>query len=228
MRQTATVRANLTKEEVKMKRISHQLPESHEVAHIILGDDYITPEETMEAYGFSYTGKQLRHFADTLPDLQTILWLRANRYMLCAELPTEMNLLEIKGLDDKLFYSKIEKYAEYGHKFSSDDKVNAGEWLAIRKGAVPNSFSKTWREQQNLLTEVEYVPNITEVSYAVTAYCKIRGVFLLQSYYVRTSSIVYGRHIHAGRFDADGLIVHFWNDQSHIDFGISSALKLPL
>ena len=208
--------------------VTNQLPEGHELACLILGDDYITTEEVATAYGVSYTDEQLEHFADSLPDTQTILWLRANGYMLIAGPPTEMNLLEVRELDNKLFYSKTEGWwSESNQTFSREDKVACGEWLAIRKDEVPNSFSKTWKEQQDLLSEVEHVPNAPEVSYAVTAYFKVRGIYLLRGKYIRTSSVsAGGGHVGVGGFDEGGLSVdHYWDDRRDDDLGVASARK---
>lgn len=208
--------------------VTNQLPEGHELARLILGDDYITPEEVANAYGTSYTDEQLEHFADTLPDTQTILWLRANGYMLIAGPPTEMNLLEVWELDNKLFYSKTEGWwSESNQTFSREDKVACGEWLAIRKDEVPNSFSKTWKEQQDLLGEDEHVPNAPEVSYAVTAYFKARDIYLLRGKYVRTSSVsADGDRVYVGLFDGGGLSVNdFWSGDRGSDIGVSSARK---
>ena len=210
----------------KLEVDTNQPPEGHKLARLILGDDYITPEEVATAYGVSYTDEQLEHFADTLPDTQTILWLRGNGYMLIAGPPTEMNLLEVRELENKLFYSKTEGwYAEEKQKFAQDDKVACGEWLAIRKEAVPNSFSKTWNEQKDLITEDEHVPNAPTVSYAVTTYYKVRGIYLLRGKYVRTSSVsADGNHVGVGRFDGGGLVVSdCWVDHRHGDLGVSSA-----
>jgi len=206
--------------------VTNQLPEGHELARLILGDDYITAEEVATAYGVSYTDEQLEHLADTLPDTQTILWLRANGYMLIAGPPTEMNLLEVRELDNKLFYSKTEGwYSKDKEKFAREDKVKAGEWLAVRKDEVPNSFSKTWKEQQDLITEDEYVPNAPEVSYAVTAYFKVRGIYLLRGKYVRTSSVdAGGGHVDVGNFDEDGLNVNnYYDDNRNDNIGVASA-----
>lgn len=208
--------------------VTNQLPEGHELARLILGDDYITPEEVATAYGTSYSDEQLEHFADTLPDMQTILWLRANGYMLIAGPSTEMNLLQVRELDNKVFYSKTEGwYAKDKEKFARTEVVKAGEWLAIRKDEVPNSFSKTWQEQQDLITEDEHVPNAPEVSYAVTAYFKVRGIYLLRGKYVRTSSVdADGDHVYVGDFGGGGLRVDdYWDDDRDDRIGVSSARK---
>lgn len=209
--------------------VTTKLLEGHELARRILGDDYITPEEVATAYSVSYTDEQLEHFADTLPDTQTILWLRANGYMLIAGPPTEINLLEVRELENKLFYSKTEGwYAKNNQTFSRKDKVVAGEWLAIRKEEVPNSFSKKWKEQQDLITEDEYVPNAPTASYAVTAYYKVRGIYLLRGKYVRTSSVsAFNHRVRVGYFDGDGLHVDdYWDGNRRGDLGGSSARKL--
>jgi hypothetical protein len=205
--------------------VTNQLPEGHELARIILGDDYITPEEVAKAYGLSYTDEQLGHFESTLPDVETILWLRANGCMLIAGPPTEMSLLEVRELENKLFYSRW--YAKSKEKFTKTDVVQVGEWLTIRREAVQNSLDKTWEEQQDLITEVEHVPNASEVSYAVTAYFKVRGIYLLKDVYVRTSSVdADGNHVCVGIFDEGGLSVnHDWDDNRLSYIGISSARK---
>jgi len=208
--------------------VTNQLPEGHELAHLILGDDYISPEEVANAYGVSYTEDQLKHFGDTLPDEKTLQWYRTHGYMLVAGPSTELNLLEVRELDNKLFYSKTEGwYAENKHTFAREDKVACGEWLAIRKDEVPNSLRKTWKEQQDLITEVEHVPNASEVSYAVTAYFKVRGIYLFRGKYVRTSSVsAGGGRVSVGVFVEDGLFVNNYYVDYRCDcFGVASARK---
>ncbi|MDP3988977.1 MAG: hypothetical protein Q8P93_01960 [bacterium] len=207
------------------KVVTKQFPECYNLARLILGDDYITPT------GVHYTKNQLQHFVDTMPDVQTILWLNANGYMLVAGPPREMNLLEVRGFDNKLFYSMAEGwYAGDNQTFAKNDKVSAGEWLAIRKEEVPGSFSKTWKEQQDLITEVEYVPNASEVSYAVIAYFRVCGIYLLRGKYVRTSSVsLNGSHVDVGDFDGGGLnISSDWDYGRSDGIGIASARKLTL
>ncbi|HEC33005.1 MAG TPA: hypothetical protein ENI63_01965 [Candidatus Kaiserbacteria bacterium] len=206
-----------------------QLPEGYELARLILGDDYITPEEVATFYGFSYTDEQLEHFTDTLPDIQIISWLRANGYMLMAGPPTDLRLLQGRELDNQLFYLSIKvSCAEDKKKFVQYSMVKAGEWLAIRKEAVPNSFYKTWKETAILLTEVEYIPNVTEVIYAVATYRAVRGIYLFRRKFVRTSSAdELGHHILVGFYDEDGIEIDIYlNDVCDCSVGIPSARRL--
>ncbi|MDP3955701.1 MAG: hypothetical protein Q8Q18_00435 [bacterium] len=155
--------------------VTNQLPEGHELARLILGDDYITPEEVATAYGVSYTDEELEHFADSLPDTQTILWLRVNEYMLIAGIPVGMHLLQIRGLASELVYTQEKGWFSEDHQdFAKNYKVSTGEWLAIRKGEVPNSSCK----KLDLLSKVEHVPNAGEVKFAVTSYLGVRGIYL--------------------------------------------------
>ena len=212
--------------------VTPQLPEGKDLCRLILGDDFLSPEDVAKVYGFSYSDEQLEHFAETLPDFNTLTWLRSNDYMLVATPPTDHNLLQVRDLGNQLFYSKSEGwYTEDSQKFSRDDVVKAGMWLAIRKEPYPNSLRKTWDEQTALLTDDEHVPNAAEVSYAVTAYSKVRGIYLLRyllrGVYVRTSSVsAGGDRVFVGFFDGGGLrVTHYWDSNRRRGLGVSSSRK---
>ncbi len=204
--------------------VTNEFPEGHELVRFIFGDDYITPEEIAVAYGVSYTDEQLEHFADTLPNIETILWLHANGYILIAGPRAEMNLLQVRKLDNELLNLE---YDESDQKLAQTDVINAGQWLAIRKDEVPDSFDKLWGEQQNLLTEIEYVPNAPEVSYAVAIYYKVRDIYLLHGNHVRTSSVNKDNNHVMVNVDKNGLHVNiYWDKRHHCNVGVSSALSL--
>jgi len=208
--------------------VTSQLPEGYELARLILGDDFLSPEDMAKAYGWSYSDEQVANFADTLPDFDTLMWLKSTGSILQATPPTDSNLLQVRDLDNQVFYRKKDGwFAEKKHTFSREDVVKAGQWPMVRKGLYPDSKSKTWKDQQNLLTEVEYVPNAAEMSYAVTAYFKVRGVYLLKGVYVRTSSVdADGFRVFVGYFDSDGLSVgHCYDDGRDDRFGVSSSRK---
>jgi hypothetical protein len=203
-----------------------ETPKGYALATLILGDDFISHEDVANAYRFHYSDEQVEAFAYTLPDEKTLQWLRTNGYMLWATPPSEMNLLQVRDLDNQLFYSKSEGwYAESQLTFSREDVVKAGQWLMVRKEPYPNSRKKNWDEQQKLLTEVEHVPNAPEMAYAVTAYYKVRGVYLLKGVYVRTSSVdADGGRVIVGLFDGDGLYFGRYSaDFRHDDLGVSSS-----
>lgn len=204
------------------------LPEGVDLARMILGDDFISPQEVAAAYGFSYSEDQLAHFANTLPDFETLMWLRTNGYMLVAVPAFDQNLLGVHALDRSLFYRKNDGdgwFEDEKHTFSRTDMIRGRQWLMLRKGDVPNSRSKNWNEQSKLVASPERVPNVAEVCYGVTVYRKVRGIYLLPNFYVRTSSVdADGYRVSVGDFDERGLSVdYFWGDDRHDDLGVSSA-----
>lgn len=206
--------------------VTPTLPAGEDLARLVLGDDYVSPEDVAKTYCWSYSGGQLANFANTLPDFEELMWLRSNGYMLVATAPTDMNLLRVRDLDNQLFYSKSEGwYAESQHTFSRENVVKAGGWLAIRKEPYPDSRNKTWADQKKLLCENERVPNAPEVSYAVTTYHKVRDVYLLGNVWVRTSSVdADGNRVSVGNFDSVGLRVNrYWGGYPDSYLGMSSA-----
>ena len=199
----------------------------YDLARTILGNDFISPEEVAEKRKLTYSDELLQHFAETLPSDEVLGWLRVNGFVLMAGPPTPMSLLEIRELNNQLFYSKSEGwFASDNQKFSRGDKVTA-QWLMFREKIVPNSTNKNWDEQQKLLSEVEYVPNAAELCWGITTYKEVRDVLLLPDIYARTSSVdADGYRVYVGHFDGDGLLVRDYSDgYCHDHLGVASARK---
>jgi hypothetical protein len=208
-----------------IRRFSAVTP-NYDLARTILGKDFISPEEVTKSRGIVYTDDQLAKFGDTLPSQEVLVWCRDNGYMVVAGPNKPMSLLEIRDLKSEYLYSKTGGwYAKSKEAFSRSDKADT-RWIMVRKEPVPESIRKTWSEQQALLSKVEVTPNVAEVVWAVTTYKAVRGVYLLPSIYVRTSSLDSGgRHVVVGRFDAEVLLVFHWLAY-RIDYvGVSSARK---
>ena len=208
-------------------------PEGEDLCRLILGDDFLSPKDVGEAYGLSYSDDQTMNFTKTMPDTETVLWLRHNGYMLVATPPSDMNLLQVRDLDNPLFYPKSEgclAHPSSPQQFCREDKVTkikAGQWLMARKEPYPNSHGKTWDDQKDLLQEVERVPNAAEVAYVVITYSAVRGVVLMQGVYVRTSSVsAAGYRAFVGGFDDAGLRIGCdQSDNRDDNIGVSSSRK---
>jgi len=193
----------------------------------ILGDDFISPEEIAAARGLTYTDDQIAELESTLPDRETLEWLRRNDFMLVAGSPRDMSLLDIRELERSYLYSKEGGwYNNESEKFARNDKVTC-RWLMLRKGIVPNSTSKTWGEQEKLLSDLEVVPNAAEQVWGMTVYKAVRGVYLLGGLYARTSSVdSSGYRVIVGVFDDYGLDVNYWSDGTRdSDVGVASSRK---
>jgi hypothetical protein len=207
-----------------VRRFSAKQPD-YASAQAILGNDFITPEEVAKARpGVVYSDEQIAALASTLPSADVLRWCKDNGYAVTPAPPTAMSMLDVRELATGNFYSKTGGwYAD--QKFARKDKTSFG-WLAIRKTPVPNSTSRTWSEQQQLLSGVESVPNAAEMTWFITTYFAVRGVRLFRGVYVRTSSLDSDdSHVLVGYFGGYGLHVSCWRDGRHGSIGLASARK---
>ena len=191
----------------------------------ILGQDFISPMDIAKARGIAYTREQLSEFWDTLPPREVLEWCHEHNYVLLAGPPRSMSLLEIRELRPGYFYSKLGGWCA-GQKFALDERQTP-RWIMLRKELVPGSTSKTWDEQQVLLSGVEVIPNVAEVVWIITTYKAVRDIFLLTNTYVRTSSIdSNGSRVLVGHFDTEGQIILDYRDDHRDDIiGVSSSRK---
>lgn len=207
-------------------RFSRKAPD-YELARTILGDDFIAPEEIAKSRGLTYSDTQIAEFGSTLPTQEVLEWCRDNGFMLMAGSPRAMSLLDIRELERDHFCSKEEGwYADSCEAFARNDKVET-KWLILRKEPVPDSTRKNWGEQRALLSDVECVPNIAEQVWGLTTYKAVRGIYLLPSMCVRTSSAASdGSQVGVGGFDGDGLRLNGYNDHRYDHhLGVLSARK---
>lgn len=198
-----------------------------DVARGILKDDFLSPEEIAGIYGTAYSDSELKNFDRTLPSIKLLAWLSLNGYMLVAGPPTNLNLLQVMDFNRGLFQVKGCGWSRDDVQiFSRNDLVLGLDWVAVRKKSVPGSFNQTWEAQKKLIVPCTYVPNITQVSYASTAYCRLRSPYLFQDNYVRTSSVsAAGAHVIIGNPGAEGFVITTcWGDDAgDSNVGISSA-----
>jgi hypothetical protein len=207
-----------------IRRFSTKAPD-YTLAQTILGKDFITPEEVAKSRGITYTEDQMAKFGDTLPSQEVLVWCRDNGYMVVAGPNKPMSLLEVCEMRSGYFYSKSGGWYS-DQKFVRNDKADT-RWIMVRKEPVPESTSKTWNEQQALLSDVEITPNAAEFVWAVTTYKAVRDVYLFGGIYTRTSSLDSGGgRVIVGGFDDEGLNVICWHgDRRSFGFGVSSARK---
>lgn len=175
---------------------------SLELAHHILGKNFISPEDITKATRIVYTDKQLSEFQATIPSQEVLEWCHDNYHMLVAG-PNSCRTNDRMG--------KLET-----------------RWMTLRTEPIPRSSMKDWIEQQAMLTEAEEVPTAAEVVWCMMTYQVVRGIFLLPSVFVRTSSLNSDNsHIVVGCFDHNDLLVDFTLDSDrYADVRLLSARKL--
>ena len=115
--------------------VQSTLPDGEEMTRLILGDDYLSAEETAKAFGFQYSDAQLEQLAETLPtDLETLLVIKADNCMLRPGPIVDTHLLGVRTLDKQQFYSKTKGwYSEDKEEFTKTDIVKAATWMIVRK-----------------------------------------------------------------------------------------------
>ncbi|WP_295556717.1 hypothetical protein [uncultured Hyphomicrobium sp.] len=198
-----------------------------------MGQDFISADEIAAFRGLSYTEDQFIELGKKLPDQAIIEQLRDSGMMLVAGPPTTMSLVDVRDVRADFLYSKGPDrddegwYDDASEKFAETDKVEALAWIAVRKEAVEDSFSKNWQEQQALIQEPMVIPNAAEAVWALTTYKAVRDVYLLENLYVRTNSVDSdGDRVYVGGFGTAGLGVYgSWGDRRLSGLGVSAARK---
>lgn len=198
---------------------------SYDHARILLGDDFIPPEEVKDnRSGIDYSQEQLNQFQDTMPSIDVLMWCRDNNYILVAGPPKEMSILETFDLQPEYFFWK-DRSRYTNRKFVPIDKVGTG-WILLSREPVHDSIKATWEHQQALLRDFETIPNATELIWCITTYKAVRNTYLLPTNFVRTSSRdLDGHRIIVGQ-SATGLQMYmFWDNMRDVYVGVASNRK---
>ncbi len=169
----------------------------YKVARLILGDNFISPEEDMaKKFNVSYTKEQREHFGDTLPNVGILRELRRHNIALIPGPRKELNLFGVYEIDGDLFsHFFVDDVHGFVREDSDVEVVEGGGWIAIRKTPHQDSFSKEWVEQRSVLSENEYIPNVTQVAYAIAIYYKVNGICLFSGSSARCASVVGNGHV---------------------------------
>lgn len=157
---------------------------------VILGVDFISPEEMEHIFSFKYSENELKQIRGTLPSEELIRHCYFNDYMLIAGPSDNLNLLQIqKIVQGKISISENDPpwFVKTNERFAKQQVVRHCRWLAIKKHA--HSFGRTFEEQKEACPKDDVIPNVAEICYAFIAYHCLRGIRLLNDHYVRTSSI---------------------------------------
>lgn len=207
-----------------IRRFSAKAPD-YNLAQLILGVDFITPEEVAKKRkGVVYTDEQIGALAN-LPSEDVLKWCKDNDYAVMPAPPTAISMLDVREIQSGHFYNKTEGwYAD--RKFARGDKTGNG-WLMAKKTPVADSTNKSWGEQTPLLSGLERVPNVAEMSWFITTYFEVRGIRLFEGIYIRISSVGSdGNRVCIGGFVSRGLgVVYCWDCGRYDNVGVSSARK---
>jgi len=197
---------------------------SQKLAREIMGKNFFGIEEAIKHFGVNATKQQLAYLAE-VPFSEEVLKSCKDTHVLVAVFP--LSILDIRGITRKpenqtLFYSQD----WYDKQAFAKDKGEVG-WQLVRKEPIANSTSKTWNNQQALLSKDEETPTARIVVYTIVGHFLATGERLFEKIYVRCVDLDSdGYRVSVGYFDSDGLYVFNWyGDFRDDNVGLSTARK---
>jgi hypothetical protein len=190
-----------------------------------------TPDEAAAIVGQACHGVRAleRHFGVTLlaneaaqlatvPFSREVLMESRQTHVLVA--CARMSIMGLRAKAPDAFYFKKAWYA--GEDFARREL--RARWRLIRKEPVPHSTSKTWADQQAVLSADELTPGVGEMTLAIILHYLETGERLFSTVYTRTSDVdSAGRRVGVGRFGPDGLRVRSWGDYPDYYIGLAGA-----
>lgn len=197
---------------------------SQKLAREIMGKNFFGIEEAIKHFGVNATKQQVAALAE-VPFSEEVLRASKDTHVLVAVFP--LSILDIRGITRKLenqtlFY----KQDWYDKQAVAKDKGEVG-WQLVRKEPIANSTSKTWNEQQVLLSKDEETPTARIVVYTVVGHFLATGERLFEKIYVRCVDLDSdGDRVSVGYFVAEGLyVLNYWDDYQSDSIGLSAARK---
>lgn len=194
------------------------------LAREIMSKNFFGIEEAIKHFGVNATKQQLAYLSE-VPFSEEVLTSCKDTHILVAVFP--LSILDIRGIvkkqsDQTLFYSQD----WYDKEAFAKDKGEVG-WQLVRKEPIVNSTSKTWNDQQALLSKDEEMPTARIVVYAMIGHFLATEERLFEKIYVRCVDLdPLGRSVGVGRFGSRGLDVSRWHDDDrHDNLGVSGARK---
>lgn len=197
---------------------------SQKLAREIMSKNFFGIEEAIKHFGVNTTKQQLAYLAE-VPFSEEVLKSCKDTHVLVAVFP--LSILDIRGIAKKqsdwtLFYSQD----WYDKQAFAKDKGEVG-WQLVRKEPIADSTSKTWNEQQALLSKTEETPTARIVVYTMVGHFLATGERLFEKIYVRCVDLDSdGGRVGVGVFGSKGLGVRDWRDDVRGAYiGLSGARK---
>ena len=135
---------------------------------------------------------------------------------------TTATLRQLRDRNPDIFYSGNDWWLNQPF---ANKKGKAGQ-LQLRTSAVPGSFSKNWKEQQELLADGEFVPTVRDLVEGMVAYHRETGQRLSSDYWLRTQDVSSGGfRVDVGFYSCGVLVRSVWGDCRRSYLGVAVARK---
>ncbi len=201
--------------------------DSQKLAREIMGNNFFGIEEAIKHFGVNATKQQLAILAE-VPWSEEVLRASKDTHVLVAVFP--LSILDIRGIIRKPALNLFYFQDWYDKQEFAKNKGKVG-WQLIRKVPVTDSISKTWNEQQALLSQDEETPTARIVVYTMVGILLARGEYLFYRVCVNCiDNCVDHGSSHRKRvvtgFNYNGIRLRIWSDDSSSEhIGLSAAKK---
>lgn len=195
---------------------------SQKRARKIMDSNLFGVEEAIQHFGVNPSRRQIASLSQISFD-EDVLEECQDTHLLVSVFP--MSILGVRGkVERNLFYSHDDAW--YNKQAFANDNGEIG-WQLIRKEPIANSTSKTWYEQQALLSQDEEVPKAQVMVYSIIGHYLATGERLFESLYVRCSDLDSdGSRVYVGYFGTRGLDVDYCSDDCRsVPLGLAAARK---
>jgi hypothetical protein len=197
---------------------------SQKLAREIMGKNFFGIEEAIKYFGVNPSKKQLAYLAE-IPWSEEVLRACKDTHILIATFA--LSVLDVRGIVKKLAGETLFYNQDWYDKQAFAADKGEIDWQLVRKESVANSTSKTWNEQQALLSKDEETPKARVVVQTAIGHFLATGERLFEKIYVRCVDLDSdGSRVYVGRFGARGLDVYrYWDDDQDGSLGVSAARK---
>lgn len=208
----------------------YELLSSQAKAREIMGKNFFGIEEAQKHFGLTLSKRQIAYMAE-VPFSEETLQRDKDTHILVAYPRYSIVSVRAKTAGIKLPENHRMFYDQSWYdKNEVGNGVSALEWHLVLKTSVPDSKSKTWKEQKEMVdaTKIDRVPEADVMVYTIIGYFLETGIRLFEKEYVRTSTLHSdGDRVSVGFFDSRGLGVGNWNDDLRNDgIGVSAGRKI--
>lgn len=190
-------------------------------AKAIMQQNYHDPAKWASKCKFRLS-KAHKEIFSTVPTDESVLWHYSQQSLLIPILP--LSIMQLHTRHNALFFSKDDPW--FATELFANEKPEAG-WMLFSIDIISNSTSKTFAQQEAMLSEGESIATAAQLCQALICHAVLIGERLMSTIYARTNSIdSSGRRVNLGRFGEDGLGVGHWRSSASSDVGLSSSRKL--
>lgn len=208
----------------------YELTASQAKAREIMRKNFFGIEEAQKHFGLTLSKRQLAYTAE-VPFSEETLQRDKDTHILVAYPRYSIVSVRAKTAGVKLPKNHRMFYGQdWYDKNEVGNGVSALEWHLVLKTSVPDSKSKTWTQQKEMVdaTNIDRVPEADVVVYTIIGYFLETGIRLFEKEYVRTSTLdSHDDRVYVGRFDSGGLRVDSWGGDIRDGYiGVSAGRKI--